>query len=291
VARNYRHLRRDFLATACGTVGLTGIVGASPDENKEQPEDIEVQSAGSSGTATEEDGKMDPKDRRDWFRQMAEKYPDLFNYPDVDSNPLVPYGKRPDERPGTIIWEKTDYTTAKTATGRMMVDCDHYMSLFETDVENQNGERYYFFWSWAAASSHDHIDFTGNIYNFSNYMNVTNAGDVLMYDPAGDVKQNGIPVSVGASVQGQSTSGGSGGGGAGASASISGEFVVGDDVVRPHPEKCRASQDKFCIQWYGDYEGSTSLNGTASLKKAPSDGVLEWEWETNLLASKYPRTV
>lgn len=248
---------------------------------------------------------MSNRDRRKYFLRMAEKHDEVVvdqtigpsgeNY---TTDPVLPrggsgdrigtYDRRPSQKPGTIIWDKTDYTKIKDSFGRKVVDCDHYMALYETDVYNEDGDRYYFFWIWAAASSFDYWDFTGNVWKFHNYINVTDGGNVLTYYPDGDITRKGTPVSVSASVQG--TSSGSGGGGVGASAGISGEFVLGANKVRPHPEKCNANENKLCTQWIGDYEGSTALNGTCSLKRDPYD-VLRWEWSTYLKGGKGPKTI
>lgn len=288
--------RRTLLKTIGGATSLSILPGQTAAASED-----EKNVAKSSGVATISDGAMSKREREDYFARMATKHDEVVVdetvSPSVRSYRIFPtkpinnsvsiQSRRPSQQPGSIVWDTTDYTVIKDAFGRKVVDCDHYLALYETDVYNESGERYYFFWIWAAASSFDYLDFTGNIWEFHNYIDVMDGGNVLTYDPDGDIKRNGVPVTVDASVQGTSSPDG---GGLGASAGISGDFVIGQDIVRPHPRKCSANSNEFCTQWIGDYEGSSALNGTCSLKRDPTE-TLRWGWNVHLKGGKYMKTI
>lgn len=179
----------------------------------------------------------------------------------ADGEDVRTQGQMPGLSPGELVWDDDEHLEVDNPYGQTLVESDNYAALYETDVHTEDGnDQYYFYWLWSSAQSKDHLNVTGDIREFWNHIDLTNSADVVVYDPGGDKKRNGMTVTVSASVSGQTPDGKSG-----ASAGIQGEFTLAEDVVRPHPNKSSQDSDEFAVQWdsgYLGYEGTQEINGT-----------------------------
>lgn len=259
-----------------GATALTvpaGTVAGSPGNGDDSGNDGEGNNKRTNGEPVSAGIAVDPstpglddRERQKFVENMRQKYGDAAADSIEPSGEASVEGQQPGISPGNLVWDSTQPLEVKNGIGDVLVESDNYAALYETDVYKDDGDkRYYFYWLWSSAQAIDQGYVEGNIKKFWNHINLQNYADVTTYDPGGDIKKNGIPVTVSASVSGQTA------GGAGASAGIEGDFYLSQDVVGPKASKTSQSSDEFAVQWEGNYEGNQEINGTMVERRSTWD--------------------
>ncbi|WP_330632348.1 hypothetical protein [Halocatena halophila] len=243
-----------------GAIGISsGVVSAeefSDTESNGHSTSVEISvGAGNSG--------MSKSERDDYIERMRDRYNDLVvqgiprKTDDNSSNDDISIKQEnPTQVDGALVGSWDEHLEVTDSFGTVVVESDHLVDEYKTDVVNSSGERYYLYNYWVSGQSRDYWDWTGNLWNMYNHVKFRNS-ELKRYKPNGDIKRNGQKVSVSVGVS-------AGSGGYGGSAAIGTEFYLNQDTVRPHPSRTSFGSDEFAAQWIGDYEGTQGFNGVAA---------------------------
>ena len=272
--------RRNVLKTASLTsLGLALPVGTASASGKRN-EAVEVVTASSTRSIGPDSSGLSKEESNAYAERMSEKYgTDATLMSSSDSS-----GEGADQQPDST--ENLTYQTAYTAhleakdnDGTVMVESDNMIRLYESDIEDEEGRKHYFYWHWTAGQSRDYRTFTGNLWNMWNRAREYNGNDMLQYDPVDDLEENGEEFTI--SLMGQYK---------GAGAGLEGDFTLFEDTVRPHPKYTEVGNNgEFAVQWIGDYEGTQGFVGSCETRRPEGNGR-NLDWDVYLKGGKYAKS-
>lgn len=215
--------RRTFasLLAGAGIATLAGCTGhLAPDGSADAS-----RSVGPDATGLTDD------ERADFLDRMTERYGEeaaASIVPVDDPDARLP---RPGIEPDRLVWDATEALTATDGSGDTAVESDNYAALYETDADDDEGQRYYLYWLWSSARPANGD--AGRVRTVWNHVDLTNDADVTVYDPAGDRSANG--------------------------------------TVGPHPDRTGQDTDEFAVRWEGDRDDALTVTGSCVERRSPDD--------------------
>ena len=278
--------RRNVLKTASLTsLGLAvpvGTVGASS-KGKENSA-VEVVTAKSSMSIGPDSSGLSKKEHDAYIERMSEKYgSDAVQNASLMSS-SDSSGDGADQEPDraenlTYKNSKTAHLEAEDNDGTVIVESDNKIAFYESDTEDEEGRRHYFYWHWTAGQSREQGSWKGNLWNMWNRAREQDGNDMLEYSPVEDQTENGNEYTISLSAEYK-----------GVGVSIKGDYVLDQDKVRPHPDYTAVGNNgEFAVQWIGDYEGSQGFVGSCETRR-PDGNSRSLDWDAYLKGGKYAKT-
>lgn len=215
--------RRTFASLLAGA-GIAALAGCTGVLSSERTADAS-RSVGPDATGLTDDERADFRDR------MAERYGEEAAASIVPVDGPDVRLPQPGMEPERLVWDATEALTATDGSGDPVVESDNYAALYETDVDDDEGNRYYLHWLWSSARPASGAD--ARVRTVWNHVDLTNDADVTVYDPAGDRSANG--------------------------------------TVGPHPERTGQDTDEFAVRWEGDRDGAVTVTGSCVERRSPDD--------------------
>ncbi|MFC7081816.1 hypothetical protein [Halorussus caseinilyticus] len=272
--------RRTFLkraGIASTSLALGSGVASAQGKKKGKPE--ETASASSSISVGPDTPGLSKSEHDDYVARMREKYGDQGVWGSQDDGDLSTEASTPGHMDNlTYVNAWTEHLEATDDGGTVIAESDNQVALYKSDVKDEYDREHYFYWHWTSGQSRDYWDFTGNLWNMWNRVSLGSGYDMLAYDPDQDLTRNGKTYTVGLSAAYR-----------GVGVSIEGDFTLGQDKVRPHPEYTTVGSDgMYAVQWIGDYEGTQAFNGTCE-ERRPEYAGRDFSWKVYLKAGKYAK--
>lgn len=173
----------------------------------------------------------------------------------------------------------TEHLEAKDGSGDTMVESDNKIALYESDTEDEQGRKHYFYWHWTSGQSRDQGSYVGNLWNMWNRVRLESGNEMMQYAPDRDLTMNGKTYTVGLSAEYK-----------GVGVSIEGDFTLNQDKVRPHPDHTAVGDNgEFASQWIGDYEGTQGFIGSSE-ERRPVGNSRDFKYKMYLKGGKYKKT-
>ncbi len=275
------HGRRSFLKRAgvatAATISTTGFASGRG-EAQQSPTPVE---AGSSITVGPDTPGLSKSEHDEFVAEMRDKYGEDGVWGVEPTDQFTTQDNTPGHKENlTFVRAWTEHLEATDNDGTVIVESDNEVALYKSDVTDDLGREHYFYWHWTSGQSRNHLTFEGNLWNMWNRVRLNNGYDMLAYDPDGDLNRNGQTYTVGLSAAYK-----------GVGVSISGDFVLSQDTVRPHPQYSEVGSDgEYAVQWCGDYEGTQGFNGTCE-ERRPNGAGRDFQWKVFLKGGKYKKTV
>ncbi|ELZ03940.1 hypothetical protein [Natrialba asiatica] len=138
-----------------------------------------------------------------------------------------------------LVWDDTQSLTVTNSSGATLVESDNYAALYENEQSSSSTEGHYVYWLWSCARPQE----ANELRELWSHIDVTGGGDVMVYDPGGDVSDNG--------------------------------------TVGPHPEKTGQDTDEFAVRWTGEHDGLQTVTGSLSERRVDGD-ERGFEWTVSL---------
>ncbi|SEQ45488.1 hypothetical protein [Natrinema salaciae] len=137
------------------------------------------------------------------------------------------------------VWDGEQSLTVTDSAGTTLAESDNYGALYENAQSSSLEEDDYVYWLWSGARPRE----AGVLRELWSHVDVTGGGDVMVYDPGGDRKDNG--------------------------------------TVGPHPEKTGQDTDEFAVRWQGKRTKTQRVTG--SLTESRGDGdERSFEWTVHI---------
>ena len=169
-------------------------------------------------------------ERERYVDRMAERY---GSWPAAEIVPEA-VDLQPGLEPATRVWDGERSLAVTDSSDATLAESDTYAAVYAGDEEYAaDGNEYYVYWLWSCARPRN----GGALRELWSHADVR-SGDVLMYDPGGDVTDNG--------------------------------------TIGPHPERTGQDTDEFAVRWRGDNADPQLVTGSVSERRVDGDRSLEW---------------
>jgi len=276
--------RRSVLKTASLTsLGLALPVGTVSASGKGKEDGaVEVVTAKSSMSIGPDSSGLSKEEYDAHIEQMSEKYGADATRNATLMSSSDSSGDGADQQPDraenlTYQNARTEHLKAKDDDGTVIVESDNTITIYESDNEDEEGQRHYFYWHWTLGESREQGSFKGNLWNMWNRAREEGGNDMLQHAPTNELTSNGEEYTI--SLCSRSVD-----------VTIEGDFTLKQDKVRPHPDYTEnGNNGKFAVQWIGDYEGRQGFVG-ASETRRPEGNSRDLDWKVYLKGGKYKKT-
>lgn len=272
--------RRTFLkgaGTTAAVLGVPGVAAARGGQSATAESEV-VEVAGSKRVGPDTPG-LSAEENAAYNEQMRLKYGDQAVW-GIEPDGVTTDSHSVNVEGCTFLNSWPLHLEAEDGNGDVVVESDNKVSLYECDKSDEFDRDYYLYWHWSAAQSQSGTGWEGNIYNFWNRVTLNSGYEVVKYTPDQDHTGQDLSIPIDLSAEPL-----------GLGASTSGEIVLRQNTLRPHPDYSAVGDNGvFAVQWIGDYEGSQSINGSTE-ERRPNGAVRDFEYYYYVKGSKFPKTI
>ncbi len=228
--------RREFLSlvAGAGTAALAGCTTALSITGRS-----DVRTATASTTVGPDTGGLTGAEREQYVDRMAERYGSWAADDIVPDATSLDQSLQPGIASGDVIWDGEQTLAVTDSSGTTLAESDNYAAIYESEQSTSLDEDVYVYWLWSCTRLREADELRG----LWSHVDVSGGGDVLVYDPGGDVTDNG--------------------------------------TIRPHPEKTGQDTDEFAVQWQGEHDGTQVVTGSLSERRGDGD-ARGFEWTVHL---------
>lgn len=224
--------RRRFLALAggAGTAAVAGCTTALSNYFQSA-----AHTADDAMTVGPESEGLTDDERKRYIDRIAETYESQAVDEILPDAATLRRRLQPGIALGDRVWDGEQSLAVTDASGTTLAESDNYVALYENAQSSSLDEENYVYWLWSGARPRE----AGVLRNLWSHIDVTGGGEVRVYNPGGDSRDNG--------------------------------------TVGPHPEKTGQDTDEFAVRWQGEHAGTQVVTG--SLSESRGDGTergLEW---------------